>query len=418
MIRIRMLEALLLAFVGLSVAGPTSAQIYPSHPITIVVPFAPGGATDVLPRMLGERLRASLGQPVIIENVSGAGGTIGLGVGLGRARSADGYTLVSGNWSTFVSSGAIYTLPYDLVKDFEPVVLLPANSHLIVARKSLAAGNLLELVSWLEANQDTVSMATAGVGTGSHLAAVLLQRLTDTKFPLVHYRGGGPALQDLFSQQIDLMTNQAAVFLPHMWAGTIKVYAVLAKDRLVQAPEIPTADDAGLPGFHVSVWNGFWVPKGTPGEVIRRLKCRRRGYFGRARAAPAPHRSRLRDSAARAANPGSLGCAAKGRNRKVVAHHQGRQHQGEMTAHATARARSGSNSIYRCAAGLVPCLGIRMPTSRCILGRDAASTVSFNLFGRFGDWFSTSCEEIPHLRSSFAIFLSFRTSDMLCYYVL
>jgi hypothetical protein len=179
-----------------------------------VVPFAPGGATDVLPRMLGERLRASLGQPVIIENVSGAGGTIGLG----RVARAvpDGYTLVSGNWSTFVSYGAIYTLPYDLVKDFEPVVLLPANSHLIAARKSLAAGNLLELVSWLKANQDAVSMATAGVGTGSHLAAVLPQRLTDTKFPLVHYRGGGPALQDLFSQQIDLMTNQAAVFLPHM----------------------------------------------------------------------------------------------------------------------------------------------------------------------------------------------------------
>jgi tripartite-type tricarboxylate transporter receptor subunit TctC len=270
MIRIRMLEAFL-AFVGLSVAGPTSAQIYPSYPITIVVPFAPGGATDVLPRMLGERLRASLGQPVIIENVSGAGGTIGLGR---VARAApDGYTVVSGNWSTFVSNGAIYTLPHDLVKDFEPVVLLPANSHLIAARKSLAAGNLLELVSWLKANQDTVSMATAGVGTGSHFAAVLLQSLTDTRFPLVHYRGGGPALQDLLSQQIDLMTNQAAVFLPHMRAGTMKVYAVLAKDRLVQAPEIPTADEAGLPGFHVSVWNGFWVPKGTAREVIRRLNA-------------------------------------------------------------------------------------------------------------------------------------------------
>jgi tripartite-type tricarboxylate transporter receptor subunit TctC len=269
MTRTRMLLAIL-AF-GLSLAGPARAQLYPSHPITIVVPFAPGGATDVLPRLLGERLRASLRQSVIIENVSGAGGTIGLGR---VARAApDGYTVASGNWSTFVSNGAIYTLPYDLVTDFEPVVLLPANSHLIAARKSLPASSLAELVSWLRANQDKVSMATAGVGTGSHFAAVLLQSLTGTAFPLVHYRGGGPALQDLLSEQVDLMTNQAAVFLPHARAGSIKVYAVLAKERLVQAPEIPTADEAGLPGFHVSVWNGFWVPKGTPREVISKLNA-------------------------------------------------------------------------------------------------------------------------------------------------
>jgi len=256
---------------GFGGVGPTSAQLYPSRPITIIVPFAPGGATDVLPRMLGERLRASLGQSVIIENVSGAGGTIGLGR---VARAApDGYTIVSGNWSTFVSNGAIYTLPYDLVNDFEPVVLLPSNSHLMAARKSLRVSSLSELVSWLKANQDKVSMATAGVGTGSHFAAVLLQSLTGTKFPLVHYRGGGPALQDLLSGQVDLMTNQAAVFLPHARESTIKVFAVLAKDRLAQAPEIPTADEAGLPGFHVSVWNGFWAPKGTAREVISKLNA-------------------------------------------------------------------------------------------------------------------------------------------------
>jgi tripartite-type tricarboxylate transporter receptor subunit TctC len=203
--------------------------------------------------------------------VSGAGGTIGLGR---VARAApDGYTVASGNWSTFVSNGAIYTLPYDLVADFEPVVLLPANSHLIAARKSLPAASLGELVSWLKANQDKVSMATAGVGTGSHFAAVLLQSLTGTTFPLVHYRGGGPALQDLLSGQVDLMTNQAAVFLPHVRAGSIKAYAVLAPDRLPQAPEIPTADEAGLPGFHVSVWNGFWAPKGTPRDVIATLNA-------------------------------------------------------------------------------------------------------------------------------------------------
>jgi tripartite-type tricarboxylate transporter receptor subunit TctC len=266
-----MLPILLGLGLSLGIASPAIAQAYPSHPITVIVPFAPGGATDVLPRMLGERLRAVLGQSVVIENVSGAGGTIGLGR---VARAApDGYTLASGNWSTFVSNGAIYTLPYDLVKDFEPVVLLPSNSHLIAARATLAAGSLRELVSWLKANQDKVSMATAGVGTGSHFAAVLLQSLTGTTFPLVHYRGGGPALQDLLSGQVDLMTNQAAVFLPHARAGTIKVYAVLAKDRLVQAPDIPTADEAGLPGLHVSVWNGFWAPKGTPQEVIAKLNA-------------------------------------------------------------------------------------------------------------------------------------------------
>jgi len=267
------LRAILAAVIGLCLgaAGPATAQVYPSRPITIVVPFAPGGATDVLPRMLGERLRAALGQSVIIENVSGAGGTVGLGR---VARAApDGYTLVSGNWSTFVSNGAIYTLPYDLVKDFEPVVLLPSNSHLIAARKSLPAGSLSELVAWLKANQDKVAMATAGVGTGSHFAAVLLQSLTSTSFPLVHYRGGGPALQDLLSGQVDLMTNQAAVFLPHARAGSIKVFAVLAENRLVQAPKIPTADEAGLPGFHVSVWNGFWAPKGTPKEAIGKLNA-------------------------------------------------------------------------------------------------------------------------------------------------
>jgi tripartite-type tricarboxylate transporter receptor subunit TctC len=248
-----------------------SAEVYPAHPITIVVPFAPGGATDVLPRMLSERLRVLLGQSIVIENVSGAGGTIGLGR---VARAApDGYTIASGNWSTFVSNGAIYRLPYDLVNDFAPVALLPSNSHLMAVRKSLPVANLSELASWLKANQDKVAMATAGVGTGSHFAAILLQSLTGTSFPLVHYRGGGPALQDLLSGQVDLMTNQAAVFLPHAREGSIKVLAVLAKERLPQAPEIPTADEAGLPGFHISIWNGFWAPRGTPDEVIDKLNA-------------------------------------------------------------------------------------------------------------------------------------------------
>src|SRR5262245_29273930 len=247
------------------------ADTYPNKPVTIIVPFAPGGATDVLPRLFSERLQAELGQPVVIENVGGAGGTIGM---QRVARAApDGYTIVCGNWTTFVSNGAIMKTSYDVVTDFEPIILLPGNSHVIAARKDLPATNLTELVTWLRANQDKVSMATAGVGTGGHFGAVLLQNLTHTEFPLVHYRGGGPALADLLAGHVDLTTNQATVFLPHMRDGTLKVFAVLAPRRLPQAPELPTADEAGLPGFHVSNWNGFWAPKGTPKDAIARLNA-------------------------------------------------------------------------------------------------------------------------------------------------
>jgi tripartite-type tricarboxylate transporter receptor subunit TctC len=269
---LKALVSALFATIGCATALPTAfAGTYPSRPVTIVVPFAPGGATDVLPRLFAERLQAELGQPVVIENVSGAGGTIGL---QRVARAApDGTTIVCGNWTTFVSNGAIMKTSYDVVTDFEPVILLPANSHVIAAKKALPATNLMELVDWLKANQDKVSMATAGVGTGGHFGAVLLQNLTHTEFPLVHYRGGGPALQDLLAGHVDLTTNQATVFLPHMREGTLKVFAVLADHRLPQAPELPTADEAGLPGFHVSNWNGFWAPKGTPKDVILTLNA-------------------------------------------------------------------------------------------------------------------------------------------------
>jgi tripartite-type tricarboxylate transporter receptor subunit TctC len=256
------------ALPGLSVAAAGS---YPSRPITVIVPFAPGGATDLLPRLFAEAMHGELGQPVVIENIGGAGGTIGLA----RAAHAapDGYTLVCGNWTTFVSNGAVYTTSYDVVKDFEPVILLPGNPHVIAAKETLPPNNLAELVAWLKANQDKVAMATAGVGTGGHFGAVLLQNLTHTEFPLVHYRGGGPALQDMLAGHVDLMTNQVAVFLPHMREGTLKVYAVLAENRLLQAPELPTADEAGLPGFHVSNWNGLWAPKGTPRDAVKKINA-------------------------------------------------------------------------------------------------------------------------------------------------
>jgi tripartite-type tricarboxylate transporter receptor subunit TctC len=252
-------------------ANAAPADNYPTRPITIIVPFAAGGATDVLPRLFAERLRAELGQPVVIENVSGAGGT----VGLTRAAHAspDGYTIASGNWTTFVSNGAVYKTSYDVVTDFDPVILLPANSHLIVGRKDLPPNNLKELVAWVKANQNKVAMATAGVGTGGHFGAVLFQNLTQTQFPLVHYRGGGPALSDLLAGHVDIMTNQAAVFLPQVQQGTLKAYAVLAAQRLPFAKDLPTADEVGLPGFHVGNWNGFWVPKATPRAVVMKLNA-------------------------------------------------------------------------------------------------------------------------------------------------
>jgi tripartite-type tricarboxylate transporter receptor subunit TctC len=270
--RIATLAGIVVTATLVTAAPGNTADTYPSRPIVLVVPLPPGGTNDIMARTVADKMSDALGQRIIIENRNAGGsGTVGTRE---VARAApDGYTIVAGNWSTFVSNGAIYTLPYDLVKDFAPIVVLPANSHLFAARKTHPATDLRELVSWLKANQDKVAVGTAGVGTASHFSALLLQSLTGTHFPLVHYRGGGPALQDLLSGQIDLMTNQASVFLPQGRAGNIKIYAALAPMRLPQAPEIPTSDEAGLPGFYMSNWNGFWAPKGTPADIIAKLNA-------------------------------------------------------------------------------------------------------------------------------------------------
>lgn len=245
------------------------AQVYPTRPITLVVPFPAGGPIDVLPRIIAEGMRASLGQNIIVENIPGAGGSLGMGR---VARSApDGYTIASGGWGTHVVNPAIYSLPYDVMSDFEPIALLPGTSLLLGAKKGLPPGDLSALISWAKENEDRVSIGTAGIGTGSHFAALLFQKLTDTRLQLVNYRGGPPALQDLLAGRIDLFFNQAALFFPHLREGKMRSYAVLSKSRLRQVPEVPTTDEAGMPGFHVSVWNGFWVSKGTPPNIIQRL---------------------------------------------------------------------------------------------------------------------------------------------------
>jgi tripartite-type tricarboxylate transporter receptor subunit TctC len=245
------------------------AQTFPSKPITIIVPFAAGGPTDTLARVIGERMRVSLGQTILVENVTGAGGTIGVTRAV-RA-PADGYTVSIGHLGTHVVNGAIYPLPFDLINDFEPVAMIGANPMLIVSKNALPAKNLKELVAWLKANQDKATMGTAGVGSGSHFSGVYFQSLIGTKIQYVPYRGTGPALQDLVAGQIDVIVDQASNSMPQVKAGTIRAYGVTSVRRMAAAPEIPTAEEAGVPGFIVSLWSAFWVPKGTPKDAIAKL---------------------------------------------------------------------------------------------------------------------------------------------------
>src|ERR1700681_1423071 len=255
-------------FVGIASA---SAQNFPTRPVTIVVPFAAGGPGDAMARVIGDRMRVSLGQQVIIENVAGAGGS----TGVGRVVRAppDGYTVSIGHWSTHVVNGAIYDLSYDLLKDLEPVAQLPSNPQWVVAKKSVPASNLKELIAWLKANESRVSAGTAGPGSASHVAGVYFQQITGTHFPFVPYRGTGPALNDLIAGQIDLIVDQTSNSIAQVKGGAIKAYAVTAKERLPAAPDIPTVDEAGAPGLYISVWYGLWVPKGTPRDVIAKLNA-------------------------------------------------------------------------------------------------------------------------------------------------
>jgi tripartite-type tricarboxylate transporter receptor subunit TctC len=251
---------------SLNVFNGAAAQPYPTRPISIVVPVPAGGPTDALTRIMVERMTGLLGQTVVVENVTGAAGTIGVGR---VARAApDGYMLVMGNVSTHVVNGAVYTLPYDLVKDFEPIALVASNPQLIVARQTLPASNLGELIAWLKVNGDKATQGTAGVGSPAHIGGIFFQAATGTRFQFVPYRGAAPIMQDLIAGQIDLTFAQTANALPQVRDSNIKAYAVTAPKRLVEAPNIPTADEAGLPGFDVSIWHGLWAPKGTPANVV------------------------------------------------------------------------------------------------------------------------------------------------------
>ena len=254
---------------GLAAIESASAQVYPARPITMVVPFPAGGPTDTIGRVVAEGMRSSLGQPVVIDNVGGAAGSIAAGR---VARSApDGYTIGLGSGTTHVANGAVYSLKYDLQKDFEPISLLTTQPMLIIAKKAMPAKDLKELIAWLKANPDKASQGTAGAGSTSHLSGVFFQKETGTRYQFVPYRNTG--MQDLIAGLIDLMIDPAANSVPQVLAGTVKPYAVTAKRRLAAVPDIPTVDEAGVSGLHITSWHGLWVPKATPKSVIARLSA-------------------------------------------------------------------------------------------------------------------------------------------------
>lgn len=267
----RLSLATIVAAAILGWASPLAAQPYPVRPITMIVPFPAGGATDTLARFLGEKMREILGQPIIIENVAGAAGTIGVGRAV-RA-PADGYTLSIGTSTTHMLTGGLYTLPFDLLKDIEPVIYIGSEPLLLAARKDFPASDLKGLIAYLKANPDKASVGIAGVGAQGHLAGIAFQKVTGTKFQFVPYRGNAPAMQDLLAGQIDFMMEPSSNFKSLIATDGIKPIAVTGKTRLLASPNIPTVEEAGLPGFTASLWYGLWVPKGTPKEIVGRLNA-------------------------------------------------------------------------------------------------------------------------------------------------
>ncbi len=259
----------LIAAVALAaIAGLASAQAqnYPSRSITLVVPFPPGGSTDVAARILAERMRPILGQSIIIENQGGAGGSIAVGR---VARAApDGYTIDIGQWDTHVGS-IIYNLTYDLQKDFEPIGLISNNPQLMVAKKAQPANDLKGLVAWMKANPGEAKFVNQNAA--ANVSGILLQQMTGTKVTFIPYRGAGPAMTDLVSGQVDLLVAQGAVTLPQVRGGTIKAIVNMSPKRSSSIPDIPTSDESGVPGLYMSGWFGFFAPKGTPKDIIAKL---------------------------------------------------------------------------------------------------------------------------------------------------
>jgi tripartite-type tricarboxylate transporter receptor subunit TctC len=257
------------AFTALALAGTAAAQTYPARVVTMVVPFPAGGGTTLLARVVAEQMKAELGQTVIVENVPGAGGTIGVAK---VARAApDGYTLLFGNWASNVGSGAVYPVDYDLLRDFAPIARIADAPLWLVARKDFPAKHLKEVLAWLRANPGKATWATVGVGSASHLCGIYLQNKTGIRVQFIPYHGGAPAMQDLIGGHVDMMCDFSSNSLPFYRAGQIKAFGVMAKHRWYGAPEVPTFEEMGVPGIYVSFWHGLWAPKGTPQQVVAKL---------------------------------------------------------------------------------------------------------------------------------------------------
>ena len=250
-------------------SGVARAQAYPTRPITLVAPFPAGGPVDTIARILAEHMRGSLGQPLLVENIAGAAGS--LGVGRVARAAPDGYTLIVGQWSTHVANAAIYKLQYDTLADFAPIALLSNNPGLIVGRKNLPANDLKELVAWLKANPETATQGTPGAGGFGHIGGIFFQNVTGTKYQFVPYRGAAPMIQDLLAGQFDMAIDTPTTSIPQIRGGAIKGFAVMSKTRLAALPDLPTADEAGGPGLYLLQWNAVWAPKGTPGDIVTRL---------------------------------------------------------------------------------------------------------------------------------------------------
>jgi tripartite-type tricarboxylate transporter receptor subunit TctC len=260
--------AALVAFAAVACIADAGAQTYPSRQITLIVPFPPGGSTDIAARIMAERMRVKLGQSVIVENVGGAGGSIG--VRRVARGTPDGYTIDIGQWDTHVGS-IIYNLDYDLQKDFEPIGLITVNPQLMVARKDLPADDLKGLVAWMKANPGKINFVNQNAA--GNVSGVLFENLTGQKVQFIPYRGAGPAMTDLISGQVDLLVVQGAVALAQIRGGKIKALANLSPQRSASMPDIPTADESGVPGLYMAGWFGFWAPKGTPKPVIATLNA-------------------------------------------------------------------------------------------------------------------------------------------------
>ncbi|HEY1748492.1 MAG TPA: tripartite tricarboxylate transporter substrate-binding protein, partial [Xanthobacteraceae bacterium] len=247
------------------------AQSYPARPITMIMPFAAGGPSDVIARTVADHMSSTLGQPVIVETVPSASGL--LGVERAARATPDGYTISLGTWPTHVLNGALFQLPYDLRTAFAPVSLIASNPMLIVSRKDFPATNLKELIAWLLANPDKAMQGATGQGSSGHIAGTFFQKATGTRFRFIFYRSNAQQVQDLMADRIDLMFDFPSTALPHIREGSIKAYAVTDGTRLTGAPEIPTTDEAGLPNFHLTGWHALFVPKGTSSAVIKTLNA-------------------------------------------------------------------------------------------------------------------------------------------------